>query len=55
MITLQELSNVELDNLQLFGHLGNKTRTIAELRHFYNAVEEEIKRRNLKERNDSNS
>jgi hypothetical protein len=39
----------------LFGHLGNKTRTIAELRHFYNAVEEEIKRRNLKERNDSNS
>ena len=48
MRSISELTDVELDNLQLFGQLGNKTRSIAELQHFYNAIEEEIKRRNLK-------
>lgn len=48
MRSISELTNSELDNIQLFGQIGNKTRGIAELQHFYNAIEEEIKRRNLK-------
>ena len=48
MISISELNNTELDNLQLFGHIGEKTRDIAELQFFFNSVEEEIKRRNLK-------
>lgn len=48
MRSINELTNSELENIQLFGHVGNKTRDIAELQHFYNAIEEETKRRNLK-------
>lgn len=47
-ISLQELNEQELEYLNKNGHLGYKTRNIAELQHFYNALEEENKRRNLK-------
>lgn len=48
MISINKLTDSELDNIILFGQIGNKTKDIAELQHFYNAIEEEIKRRNLK-------
>ena len=48
MRSISELTNSELENIQLFGQIGNKTCDIAKLQHFYNAIEEEIKRRNLK-------
>lgn len=48
MKSINELTNSELENIQLFGQIGNKTKEIAELQRFYNAIEEEIKRRNLK-------
>ena len=48
MRSISELTNSELENIQLFRQIGNKTRDIVELQHFYNAIEEEIKRRNLK-------
>lgn len=47
MRSISELQNYELENIQLFGQIGNKTKEISELQHFYNAIEEEIKRRNL--------
>lgn len=45
--SLNELTNLELDQLIANGHLGNSTKQIKELWHFYVSVEEEKKRRNL--------
>lgn len=45
--SLNELTNLELDQLITNGHLGNSTKQIKELWHFYVSVEEEKKRRNL--------
>ena len=45
--SLNELTNLELDQLIINGHLGNSTKQIKELWHFYVSVEEEKKRRNL--------
>lgn len=49
-ITLSELSTTELQILYKDGNIGSVTRYIDELSFFFNAVEEEIKRRNLKEK-----
>lgn len=49
-ITLSELSTTELQTLYKDGNIGSVTRYIDELSFFFNAVEEEIKRRNLKEK-----
>jgi len=45
--SLNELTNRELDMLITNGHLGNSTKQIKELWHFYISVEEEKKRRDL--------
>ena len=47
---LNELSNKELELLAKEGHIVEKTKEIAELTFFYNAVSEEVKRRKLKEK-----
>ena len=48
---LQDLNDKELEKLYNDGHLGNMTKYINELHFFYNMVEEEIKRRKLKKKN----
>ena len=48
---LANLNDQELDKLYNDGHLGNMTKHINELHFFYNIVEEEIKRRKLKKKN----
>ena len=45
--SLNELTNIELDQLIASGHIGTNTKQIKELWHFYVSVEEEKKRRNL--------
>lgn len=47
-ISIQELSDKDFACLEECGHLGTKTRDIAELQYFYFAIEDERKRRNLK-------
>lgn len=46
--SLSILTDQELEKLYKDGHLGNMTKYIKELHFFYNVVEEEIKRRKLK-------
>jgi hypothetical protein len=46
--SLSILTDQELKKLYNDGHLGNMTKYIKELHFFYNTVEEEIKRRKLK-------
>lgn len=48
--SLSILKDDELEKLYNEGHLGDMTKYIQELHRFYNAVEEEIKRRDLNER-----
>jgi hypothetical protein len=48
---LANLNDQELDKLYNDGHLGNMTKYINELHFFYNMIEEEIKRRKLKKKN----
>ena len=45
---LSILKDEELEKLYKDGHLGSMTKYIQELKHFYNSVEEEIKRRKLR-------
>jgi len=51
---LSILKDEELETLYNEGHIGDMTKYIAELHHFYNQVEEEIKCRKLK-KNESKS
>lgn len=47
-MTLDKLSDKELEQLRNEGHIGEMTKDIEELHFFYNRVEEEIKRRRKK-------
>ena len=48
MISIQELSEEEFDDLEKNGHIGIRTKNIVELQNFYFGVDNERKRRNLR-------
>lgn len=47
-ISIQELSEEAFEDLEKNGHIGIRTKNIAELQSFYSAIEDERKRRNLR-------
>ena len=48
MKSIRELSDVDLYCIADHGYIGYKMKDIAELHFFYNQIEEEIKRREIK-------
>ena len=48
MKSINELTDIELDDFINNGHLGILTKEISELQFFYNSLTEEKMRRNLK-------
>lgn len=47
-LTIGTLTDEELNFIVQYGNLGTYTNRIAELQFFYNAIDEEVKRRKLK-------